>query len=79
MAAKLTVPEVRALFKQYDALLDIKSARSSLLEQIFKGFGPGPYEQDGARFKIVKRKINGTEDHRFILRDLDSEGDPTKI
>jgi hypothetical protein len=79
MAAKLTLPEVRKFFEEYDGLVDIRAARSAILEKIAKGYGEGPFEQGDARFKIVQRKHNNTDEIRYLLRMLDSESAPTKL
>ena len=79
MADKLTVAQVRKLFGEYDALADVKTAKSNILEKIAKGYGYGPFEQDGVRFKIRERKINGTDQTRFLLNVLESEEETTTL
>ena len=80
MAQKLTTAEVRTLFSDYDALSDVKVAKSAILEQIAEGAGYGPYvDKEGCRFEIVKRKINGTKDYRHILRMLATAKDDVKL
>jgi hypothetical protein len=76
---KLSASEVRALFAQYDQLLDVKAAKSAILEKIAKGYGYGPFEQGGERFEIRERKVNGTNEVRFLLRMLGSAKKDTKL
>ncbi len=76
---QLTKSEVSKLFAEYDALENIKDARSGILKKIHDGYGAGPFLQGEARFKIVPRKINGTQSYRYILRMLESEAQDTKL
>lgn len=77
--AKLSTAEVRKLFAEYDALEDPKAARSAILKKIHDGFGAGPFTQGESRFKIVKRKINKTDEIRYLLRYLESEAEDTSL
>lgn len=79
MAKQLSKTEVAKLFTEYDALENPKDARSTILQKIHDGYGPGPYVQGESRFKIVARKINGTSSYRYILRMLETEAADTTL
>ena len=74
---KLSVAQVRNLFSEYDALEDVKARRSAILQQVFEGYGPGPYIQEGVKFQIRKRKINNSdpEEFRYLLHVMQEKED----